>query len=459
MKGEPILRSIHEGSLEKGYQKGIREYLKNYSRSIVILDDDPTGTQTVQNIPVLTNWSKQLLENELLQSPVFFVLTNSRALQKEEAEDLAMTIGSRLKTLAIKHGKKLVVVSRSDSTLRGHYPYEVEVLGKALGLNKAKHALIPAFFEGGRYTFKDVHYVQQKSNFIPAAQTPFAKDSTFGYSHSNLRDYVLEKYAGKLEPDNITSVTINTLRSGSISNQLNEMIERHHCLIVNATSYVDLEAFALAALKSHKNLLYRTAASFINAITGSRPAPLLEKKDFESSKKVGALVVIGSYVPKTTAQLNFLKEQYYAAYLEFDVDTVFGASKLQQIVGKTAKTIDEFLRNGRNVVLYTSRKLKKGSTTEESLAIVNIVSDAVTSLIKSIVVQPRFILAKGGITSSHIAVKALNIQRAKVLGQLIKGVPVWQADGHSKFPAIPYVIFPGNVGGDKDLFKALKKLE
>jgi len=219
MNNQTILKSIQEGELLKGHQREVREFLNENPRTIVILDDDPTGTQTVQNIPVVTNWSDQTLEKELLQSPVFFVLTNSRALQKNEAEELAETLGRRLKLLANKHDKKLIVISRSDSTLRGHYPGEVETLAKGLGMKEAKHAFIPAFFEGGRYTYKDVHYVREGDEFIPAADTPFAKDSSFGYAHSNLLDYVLEKYEGGLHPDRIASVPIEALRKGEITDE------------------------------------------------------------------------------------------------------------------------------------------------------------------------------------------------------------------------------------------------
>lgn len=451
---DEILQSIAEGALLKGHQSEVREYLEKHPRSIVILDDDPTGTQTVQNIPVVTNWSEQTLEKELLQSPVFFVLTNSRALQKKEAEELAATLGRRLKLLADKHGKKLIVISRSDSTLRGHYPGEVETLAKGLGMKEAKHALIPAFFEGGRYTYQDVHYVREGDEFIPAADTPFAKDNSFGYAHSNLRDYVLEKYGGGLHPDSISTVPIEALRTNGTTDEF-----KSHCTVVNATSHADLEAFALAALKSGENLVYRTAASFVNAISGQRPAPLLEKEDFQSAHQTGALVVIGSYVPKTTAQLKILKSKYPAEYMELDVDSIFEDDNLQQTLLKKAAVIDGLLRNGSNVVLYTSRRVKQGRSTEESLQIVNVVSRALTTLLGMVTVQPKFILAKGGITSSDVAVKSLKIQRATVLGQLIKGVPVWKADENAKFPAIPYIVFPGNVGTAADLYNALKKLE
>ncbi|GGG50920.1 hypothetical protein GCM10011414_20650 [Croceivirga lutea] len=459
MNDQTILASIKEGERLKGRQREVCEFLNKNPRTIVILDDDPTGTQTVQNIPVITNWSEEILALEMQHSSVFFVLTNSRALQKSEAVELAETLGKRLKKLATTHDKKLIVISRGDSTLRGHYPDEVEVLAKALGHQDGKHALIPAFFEGGRFTYKDIHYVREEDHFVPAAETPFAKDSTFGYNNSNLHDYVLEKYQGDLTTDKIVSASIDTLRSGGVSKELSEKIRTQYCIVVNATVHADLENFALAALRSGQDIVFRTAASFVNAILGQRPANLLDKTDIVHQESTGGLIVIGSYVPKTTAQLNILKNHYDAEYVELDVNALFTDAHLEDTLAKKARLLDDALENGKNIVVYTSRKVKTGSSKEESLAIVNVVSQALTKLVEMIGVQPRFILAKGGITSSDIAVKSLNIQRARVLGQLIKGVPVWQANEKSKFPAIPYIVFPGNVGSDYDLYNALKKLE
>ncbi|MGB3151509.1 MAG: four-carbon acid sugar kinase family protein, partial [Maribacter sp.] len=132
---QEILNSIKEGNRLKGYQKEIQQHLSKNPRSIVILDDDPTGTQTVQNIPVVTKWSEAVLEKELVESPIFFILTNSRSLQKEEAKVLAFTIGQRLQKIALKYHKNLLLISRSDSTLRGHYPSEVDALSIGLGQN------------------------------------------------------------------------------------------------------------------------------------------------------------------------------------------------------------------------------------------------------------------------------------------------------------------------------------
>ena len=459
MTNQPILKSIKEGDHLKGYQQEVRRHLSKNPCSIVILDDDPTGTQTVQNIPVVTQWSEEVLEKELLESAVFFVLTNSRSLQKKEAEVLAIIIGQRLKELAAKHNKNLLVISRGDSTLRGHYPAEVNALARGLGQPDAKHVLIPAFFEGGRFTFKDVHYVQEGNKFIPAAETPFAKDSTFGYNSSNLKEYIVEKHNGKIQIDQVGSIDLDLLRDKSIK-LVNEVIRKYNYIVVNATSPTDLEAFALAALNCKETIIYRTAASFVNAITGIRTAPCLSQAEIiQTPTKNGALIVIGSYVPKTNAQLNHLKQNYKAHYTELDVAQLFTDEDLKNTLNKLATSFDVLLGKGQNVVVYTSRKVKKGSSHEDSLRIVNLVSKALTTLVGLIKSRPKFILAKGGITSSDIAVKSLQTNRAQVLGQVIKGVPVWRIDKHSKFPELSYIVFPGNVGSDEDLYNVLKKVE
>lgn len=458
---QQILNAIQEGDQLIGYQKEIRQHLSENPRAIVVLDDDPTGTQTVQNIPVVTEWSETVLAQELQQSPIFFILTNSRSLQKEEAVALASTLGQRLKKLAAKYSKNLLIISRSDSTLRGHYPDEVDALAKGLGRTLAKHVLIPAFFEGGRYTYNDIHYVREGDSFIPASETPFAEDSTFGYKSSNLKEYILEKHQASVTIDQVTSVPIVLLRDSSIA-KISEYIgsKNHSYIAVNATSHADLEAFALAALRNNKVMLYRTAASFVNAITGQRPASFLSKKEVLGiTSDNGALVVIGSYVPKTTAQLRYLQKHYDAHYMELDVEELLADTSLEITLSKQAKVMDGLLEKGQNIVVYTSRKVVKGGSKEESLQIVNLVSKALTTLVEGLKTRPRFILAKGGITSSDIAVKSLQIKRALVLGQFIKGVPVWRSDDVSKFPDLPYIVFPGNVGSDADLYNALKKLE
>lgn len=456
-----IISSIESGNNHKGFLEEIQKEIITTPKTIVILDDDPTGTQTVYNVPVVTSWKSSVLENEIINSPVFFILTNSRSLQIKEANDLAELLGSKLKILSKKHNKQLILISRGDSTLRGHYPNEVDALAKGLETPNAKHILAPAFFEGGRYTFNNVHYVKEADNFIPANETPFAKDNTFGYKNANLIDWIVEKYEGNIDKDAIESLSITSLRTKS-TEEIIEKIEspnKSH-IVVNATSYSDLEAVAIAILRSKESFLLRTSASFVNAITGIAAKDCLSKEEILiNQKKGGSLIVIGSYVPKTTAQLAVLKQHSEAVFLELNVSNVKNDVFFQKDINQLSNKVNQHLKENKNVVFHTSRTIIKGETKAESLAIVNRVSNGVIEIIKQLKTQPKYIVAKGGITSSDVATKGLNVKRAYVIGQALKGVPVWKLGNETKFPNMPYIIFPGNVGDNQALYQLTKLLK
>jgi uncharacterized protein YgbK (DUF1537 family) len=131
----------------------IGRLVRELGRKVVSLDDDPTGTQTVAGVDVLTEWPVDALAGALGEdAPAFFVLTNSRSLPADAAERLAREIGANLRQASAQSGRDFVVVSRSDSTLRGHYPGEVSALTGSLGGRFDGTLLAPFFLEGGRYT-------------------------------------------------------------------------------------------------------------------------------------------------------------------------------------------------------------------------------------------------------------------------------------------------------------------
>jgi uncharacterized protein YgbK (DUF1537 family) len=459
MTNQEIIQSIADGERGKEYHDEIYKELLKTPITIVILDDDPTGTQTVHNVPVITQWSEEVIEKEILTSPVFFILTNSRSLQAEEADSLATVLGKRLKKAAVNHNKKLLVISRSDSTLRGHYPNEVNALAEGLGWMHAKELLIPAFFEGGRYTFKDIHYVKEGERFVPAAETPFAKDNTFGYESSDLKHWIEEKSHGSIKATAVQSLSLELLRNQPIEDVRDILNGNNRHFIVNATSYNDLGAVALASLRAKGPFIFRTAASFINAIANIEVKAILQKKDLlTDNESNGALVVVGSYVPKTTAQLTYLKKHSNAVFVEFDVAKLIHSDSIEKELVQISTQIDNEIGQRKNVVLYTTREVLKGNTKEENLKIVNQVSQNLIAIVKSLKNRPKYMLSKGGITSSDIAVKALKVARAHIIGQVIKGVPVWRLGQDAKFPELPYIVFPGNVGDDDALFNVIEKL-
>jgi hypothetical protein len=53
---------------------------------IIVLDDDPTGSQTVHSCLLLTKWDVETLKIGLMDEvAIFFILTNTRALPAKQA--------------------------------------------------------------------------------------------------------------------------------------------------------------------------------------------------------------------------------------------------------------------------------------------------------------------------------------------------------------------------------------
>jgi len=436
---------------------------EGFAEIIVVLDDDPTGTQTVNDVPVLTSWEVSVLEREFQNdTPLFFILTNSRSLNESDTTVLHRDLAKNLKLASVNTGKRFFVVSRSDSTLRGHYPLEPKVLGEELFDAPFLTILIPSFFEGGRYTIDNVHYVEEEDQLIPAAETPFAKDNAFGYTNSNLYDWSCEKDP-KLTKDEIFDLSIDELREGKPEDVAQKIISHRDkkVLIVNACDYQDLKHFTLAlriAIQAAPfNFIFRTAASIIPMLGNVNRKPVLPGDQISESGKAG-LIVVGSYVPKTTHQLNELLEHSGITGVEISVSKLLDQDAAENELNRLSQQISQHLTEGKNVVAYTSRKLKSGKGKNENISIINTISSGVVRIVKNLSERPGYLIAKGGITSSDIATKSLGIKRATIMGQALPGVPVWKSGEESKFSGLPYVIFPGNVGNKNALLELYLKL-
>jgi uncharacterized protein YgbK (DUF1537 family) len=217
----------------------VRAALTRSRRRLVVLDDDPTGTQTVYDLPVLTSWQVEALAQEFAAgTPVFYVLTNSRSLPSAPAAALMREIAGNLREAARRENVEFSVVSRSDSTLRGHYPLETDVLAEAIGQTDAACLIIPFFEAGGRHTLGDIHYVAEGDRLVPAAQTPFARDAVFGYHSSNLRAWVQEKTRGRILAGDVASISLDDLRRGgsdAVQAKLTALPAGRVCIVNAAT--------------------------------------------------------------------------------------------------------------------------------------------------------------------------------------------------------------------------------
>lgn len=443
----------------------IRRAVRTSGRKVVVLDDDPTGTQTVHDIPVLTEWPVESLCSELANDlPAFYLLTNSRSLPLTAAQALNQEIGRNLVAAAQQTGRDIAVVSRSDSTLRGHYPGEVDALAAALDENFDAQLIIPFFLEGGRYTVHDIHYVAEGDQLIPAAETPYAQDTVFGYTKSNLREWVAEKSGGRHSADQVAAISIRDIRIGGpqrMAEQLMALTPGSVC-VVNAASYRDMEVFILGLLTaeaSGQKFLYRTAASFVQVRAGLAPQPLLTRTDLALSSDGGGLFIVGSHVPKTTSQVNALLAHPETTGIELRVEALLDDGQQRDEIGRVVEAANTALADGADVVVYTSRKLVTGEDVEGNLSIGQRVSESIVAVVQAISTRPRYLLAKGGITASDVATQGLNIKRAMVAGQILPGVPVWRTGAESRHPGLAYIVFPGNVGDADSLVAILEALQ
>jgi uncharacterized protein YgbK (DUF1537 family) len=442
----------------------VREIIAARGRKFVVLDDDPTGTQTVHGIPVLTEWSVESLATALLEpGPAFYILTNTRALDAAAAIALNREVAQNLQLASQQTQRSFDLASRSDSTLRGHFPHEVDALLDAFGDSIDNVIVVPAFFEGGRYTVNNVHYVADGERLVPAGETEFARDATFGYRSSNLAEWVEEKTGGRVRRADVAHIGIELLRgaAGAVAVKRALLALRRGAVVtVDAVSYADLEVFVHGLLQAEmagRRCLARCAAGFVRVRAGIGPRPLLDAAELSAPVSNGGLIVVGSYVAKTTAQLaaallveGMLAEEIHVARLGES-----GARSAE--IHRVTTAAEAALREGRHALLYTSRTLESGVGRAGELTAAQIVSSALVEIVSRITVQPRFFIAKGGITSSELATKGLGVRKALILGQAAPGVPVWRLGPESRFPGMAYIVFPGNVGDAGTLHQVIER--
>ena len=457
---------------EKKAEALLEKAIEGFSRKIVVLDDDPTGVQTVHDVSVYTDWELDTLRSGFAgEESMFFVLTNSRSFSEEKTRKVHRQIADNISKAAAEAGKNFMIISRGDSTLRGHFPLETQVLADTLeeetGISIDGEILCPFFPEGGRYTMDNIHYVKDGNRLIPAGMTEFAKDKTFGYRSSDLCAYVEEKTHGAYAAKDCIIITLEECRALDVDGILHKLMaaQNRTKIIVNAVCYADLKVFAAAlvlAMKEGKQFLARSAAALPKVLGRVSDQPLLSREQLTGEETNGGIVLVGSHVKKTTDQLDALRTlDGPIDFMEFEVNAIFEEGGLQQEVERIVALAQDTILRGRTAVIYTSRKLlaPEEMTPEEKLQISVAISDAVTGIIGRLTVKPKFIIAKGGITSSDVGTKALAVKKARVMGQVKKGIPVWMTGQESKFPGMPYIIFPGNVGEVETLREIVEELQ
>ncbi|MEO1295951.1 MAG: four-carbon acid sugar kinase family protein [Cyanobacteria bacterium J06636_16] len=431
---------------------------------IIVLDDDPTGSQTVHSCLLLLKWDVDTLILGLQDaSPIVFILTNTRALTPEQAEAVTREVCQNLKIAIPKAGvEEFLVVSRSDSTLRGHYPIETDAIAAELGPFDA-HFMVPAFFEGGRITRDSTHYVVQNGTPIPAHETEFAKDSVFGYSTAYLPDYVAEKTHGSIAASQVERFTLGKIRQGCLEALL--ALENNVCVAVDGETQADLNQFAqdvLQAAAQGKRFLFRSAASLLTALAALPDQPVVAEQmaQYVKDGHPGA-VLVGSHVKKTTQQLAVLLEAPGAIGVEVDITQLVEASEevRSQLLSDVLERISQVHAQGQTPVIYTSRQELTFADVQTRLDFGKSVSTLLMDIVRGLPGDLGFLISKGGITSNDTLSDGLALQTTRLLGQILPGCSVVRTpQDHPQFPEMPVVLFPGNVGDEQALALAYTRL-
>ncbi len=435
-----------------------------------MLDDDPTGSQAVHGIEVVT-----VLEQPAYQAALAgpaggcFVLTNSRSLDEPAAARLTRQVARDLLTTAAQRGQRIQLISRSDSTLRGHLLAEVAAVRTArqqvLGRGYDGVLLVPAFPEAGRVTAGGIHWARIGPDYVAVGETEFARDPAFGYRSSALREFIAERSGGAVRPDQVTGLSLADIRLGGADRvaEVLAAVSGGGWVAVDATTDADLDTVASGVLRAEQAgqaFLFRTGPSFARALLGQDPQPPLRGTRIwpPGQHRAGGhgLIVVGSHVGHTSRQLALLRARPGTAAIELDVPAVLrGAGDVAAAAARQAAAA----LHTSDVLLYTSRTVATGRDPADSLAIARTVSTALAAVVRDTVLRPgpaarpAWVLAKGGITSHDIATRGLGIRRARVAGQLFPGlISVFHpVDAAQEAVGLPYVVFAGNVGDDGTL--------
>ncbi|MEJ6480908.1 four-carbon acid sugar kinase family protein [Nostoc punctiforme UO1] len=418
---------------------------------IIVLDDDPTGSQTVHSCLLLMHWDVDTLRSGLQDdSPIFFILTNTRSLTPESATSVTKEVCQHLKIALNAEGiDDFLIVSRSDSTLRGHYPIETDAIAQELGPFDA-HFLVPAFFEGGRITCDSVHYLMIGGVPTPVHETEFARDSVFSYHHSYLPKYVEEKTQGRISAEAVQRFLLADIRAGSLERLL--QLSGNQCAVVDGETQDDLNRFAvniLAAASQGKRFLFRSGASILTALAALPPQPIAAENmaQYVRQGKPGA-VIVGSHVKKTTQQLEALLQIEGTVGIEVNVARLLDdANQSAVLLTEIKESTQAAHEAGKTPVVYTSRQELSFKDVNTRLEFGAKVSSLLMDIVRGLPSDIGFLISKGGITSNDVLSTGLTLTSARLLGQILAGCSmVLTPSDHPQFPDLPVVLFPGNVG-------------
>jgi uncharacterized protein YgbK (DUF1537 family) len=404
-----------------------------------VLDDDPTGTQAVKDVPVILDWDDQRAWQAVrADDRSVHLLTNSRAHNRAEAAQLV----KRAAQAAQIHLHNPRIVLRGDSTLRAHLWEEYEALRSVLAPQKpdVPLLLVPALPAAGRVTINGVQMIERDGARVPLDSTEYATDGDLSYSTAALAQWAQERSRGHLQAADAIHIPLNQLRAHDGATTLAAALERAASIgrpaavVPDAETDQDLSVIATGlqqAERSDTTVIVRAAPAFAAVLTGTIAESLTPPP---TASRV--LVICGSFVPATTAQLAELDRQWPHTTVNASVAALAAddpTAELRRISNAAAQLLD---RTGLAVVATdrTRDAALVHASSQQRIAL------ALAGVART--VSAGVVIAKGGITSAVTALHGLGATAARVIGPVLPGVSYWRLpDGRD------YLVVPGNVGG------------
>lgn len=424
----------------------------------IVLDDDPTGTQSATGVTVLLDLSEQTLERDLEEALAgadsVYVQTNSRALPPDEAVALARRVQAAGLAVGGRFGAQMRFVLRGDSTLRGHVFAETEVF-----LEDAVMLFVPAFPDGGRTTRDGMHLVRIDGQDVPAHETEYAEDPVFGFTTGYLPDYV-ERASGRRG----VPVPLADVRAGVLERALTAA-EPGDVVLPDAVTDEDIALIdrAVDAAAEHGSRIVVRSASPLAAhlagvaSEGRLPLPL-ERPTGET------LLVCGSHTAGATAQLAQVTRRFgepalidTEAALTDPASAGHEAADAVASVGTAARaaTAAPATQTEHAPPLLRLSTERQRSASHGTLDHGERVMAALTTAVADLLPRVGTVISKGGITSAEVARAGLGARTAHVLGQILPGVSAWRLSARDGRELL-YIVVPGNVGDQDTLVRVLE---
>lgn len=432
---------------------------------IVVIDDHPTGSQSMVDVPILAAWSQDqiawAMDND---RRIFYIVTNTRAMDAKAAENRMLEVTSAVLDAAKERGKSVVFLIRSDSSLRGHFPLDTDIAVNLFENSTAQRVdgvvIVPAFPEAGRITVGGVHYVEQwPGDYVPVAETRFAKEPRFPFTHSDLAGWVAERSRGRFSAQHVTTIPLDVVRTGPEAVAAMLVNVRHgEPIVVDAVVEEDLRSVAIGlhlARAEGKRFVCRSAPPFVRALVGQEIARPLSVEDIQAIQAESeipegpGLIVVGTPNPLTRRQVRALEARRPIREVSIAAPALLD-SRREGHVEQVIQSAVDGLAHGNVMVRLAQMEVDTEAKGDFSLD--PRIGRAINEICYQIAKRAKlsFVVARGGSVVQYVA-QALGVRRSIVRGPMLDGiVSLWQPLV-GQIAGVPFVVYAGGVGNDESL--------